>query len=221
VGLSDSPIASDEPLGGGINETRLVEHEDGTVGVWERSSEQEMMREVSAYLLDQAAGLGVVPKTVYGTDSKGRVGSVQQFVEGESGVAVLMRVLDEAAVAGASREEYEDRVAKELHHVPGSRRIGVLDFITGNNDRYETNIYVGGGRLHAIDNGASARSDKPASVLYNANVGADISDLELGKVSREDWDRVTFGGRVSWAEGGWSRLQQLASAGTLTPYNGG
>ena len=92
-------------------------------------------REVAAYRLSEAMGLGVVPPTVLREDAPLGEGSLQWFVD-------------------ADHREHYFTIAEhrpQLH--PQLRDIAVLDIVANNTDRKSGHCLLAGERVWAIDNG--------------------------------------------------------------------
>lgn len=135
------------PLGGGINDTVLLDLEDGSSAVFKpedgespgaRGSVQGMYyrREVAAS--DVAALLGlddIVPATVSRVVG-GRAGSLQSFAEGA------------LPASDFSREERFDGEEDSM-------RAAAFDFLIGNTDRHANNWLLKDGKLVLIDHGLS------------------------------------------------------------------
>lgn len=142
------------PLGGGVNETEIVEND--FKGVFKPADGEEAFRngvpkgeaykrEVAAYKIDKHLDTGVCPVTVERT-VKGRVGSVQQWHDGDTFEAMY---------------EWGDVSLKDTKKAArvNAKEMAVFDFITGQTDRHCGNaIYVKAtaktpAKVWAIDNG--------------------------------------------------------------------
>lgn len=144
--LNARVVGSPEPLRGGSNSVYLVRFEDGGVAIFKpgrgehcleiaRSCYKLYLRERSAFLLDKAFSLNLVPTTVVRTIA-GNEGSLQAFIENAE-----------------SFWDYRHRsqeLADQLYCV------AIFDYIIWNKDRKDANLLVKNGRLFAIDNGLSA-----------------------------------------------------------------
>ena len=92
-------------------------------------------REVAAYRLSEAMGLGVVPPTVLREDGPLGEGSVQWFVE-------------------ADHREHYFTIAEQRPDLHDQlRAVAVLDVVANNTDRKSGHCLLAGDRVWAIDNG--------------------------------------------------------------------
>ena len=188
--LESSPATSDVPLGGGINESRVVTLQTPTGplrGVFKpKSGEAEGVRpgietgtsyarERMAYRLDQATGLGLVPPTVVREVGGRGIGSFQMFAE-------------DAFKLSAGKHDVLDRTSFE--------KLRMFDFIVGNSDRHSGNLLLRkiGDRWHpvAIDNGLIAASRPPSRFI----TAIDPSFHEFGSEALE-WLRAVDGPRIA------------------------
>jgi uncharacterized repeat protein (TIGR03843 family) len=94
-------------------------------------------REVAAYALSEALGLGLVPETVLRSDAPMYEGSVQRFVDADF------------------EQHYFSLIAEERHHEQ-LRELAGLDLLLNNADRKSGHVLVdAAGRIWGIDNGLS------------------------------------------------------------------
>jgi hypothetical protein len=166
-GLTDARLTDmDENFAGGINDISRVQYDNGFEGVFKAEADENHVqkaidagipatdprwgnREVAAFALDRAMGLGMVPQTEF-AEHGGQFGTVQQFVEGDTPAKI--------------REQDPERWEK-LQNDPRfqSQRadLQAFDYITGNMDRHTNNLIIQTGpdgelqQIHAIDNGIS------------------------------------------------------------------
>ena len=106
-------------------------------------------REVAAYLLDEALGLGLVPPTVGREDLPLGPGSLQFFVDE-----------DERAHYFTLRDE--------LHYADTLKRLAAFDVITNNSDRKSGHVLLTPDGIVAIDHGLCFhQEDKLRTVIWD------------------------------------------------------
>lgn len=150
IDLGDIPESKITPLGGGVNETRIVELPNGEKAVFKPIEGERFglrgsitneacplaHREALSWEIDDILGLDLVPETRL-VSINGEIGSLQHF----------QKSAKIAARAGGTAP-----LDDELY------KIDVFDFLIGNTDRHQGNymFYTRGakkGRVIAIDNG--------------------------------------------------------------------
>ena len=143
--LREAKVLSMKPLGGGINDTKLVTLEGGIKAVFKTENKaigtvrdeirtgKDAEREVAAWQVAKLAGLEDICPPVVIRTIDGNRGSLMKFWDGK--------------VAGAlGRPEAWDG-EKDLH------RAAMFDYVIGNEDRHMGNWLVGNGKLQLIDHG--------------------------------------------------------------------
>jgi uncharacterized repeat protein (TIGR03843 family) len=107
-------------------------------------------REVAAFELDRALGLGVIPATVLRRDAPFGEGSLQRFIE-------------------ADFSEHYFSLREEAVHLDALRVIAAFDLLANNADRKGGHLLVDDdGRVWAIDNGLSFHAEsKLRTVMWD------------------------------------------------------
>lgn len=141
-----------ESLGGGCNETVLVNFRDDGSGVFKpKSGELANLRtevktgtfykrERAAYLIDKFLGFDLVPPTVIRKIDK-EIGSVQQFIK--------------------KAKTYTELNSKKRKKIKNEEmmKLWLFDFIIWNSDRSSNNFMIREDKIYAIDNGLSFGKD--------------------------------------------------------------
>ncbi len=144
-------------------------------------------REVAAYELSSALGLGIVPETVLRPDGPHGKGSVQRFVDADFA------------------EHYFTLLNEPLHHAQ-LRRIAAFDLLVNNGDRKGGHLLIDWeGRIWGIDHGLCfhvdaklrtvmwefAGEELPAEVVSGCELVADaVPDLVAALLEREECDAL-------------------------------
>ena len=111
----------------------FLEMDDGSRWVWKPDGCNTALKEVIAYRMSEWMGLHIVPETIP-YEWEDTAGSLQRFVEGKVG-----------------SEVYREGRHPSFQY---SQRLGLLDLILNNNDRWHSNVIIeDSGRIWAIDNG--------------------------------------------------------------------
>jgi len=158
--ITAGSIVGGKALGGGVNTSYKVQVQNGDYiegvfkpGAYERDTitihpevpnGTQYIREVAAYVIDQAVGIGMVPPTTI-KEIDGKVGSVQQYVD-DASIAVSYFNYE---IAGGIRGLDSEQVAKAA----------LLDYLLESMDRHGENWMVDNdGDIYMIDNGFSLPS---------------------------------------------------------------
>jgi len=122
-------------------------------------------REVAAYVLSEALGWGLVPRTVIRADAPLGIGSLQELVE-EDGQSHYFTLRE------------DPRFTEVLH------RLAVFDVVANNADRKSGHVLLAGERVWAIDNGLSFhRQPKLRTVIWDF-AGEPLTEEEAGALAR-------------------------------------
>jgi hypothetical protein len=122
-------------------------------------------REVAAYLVSEAMGLGIVPPTLLRRGPHGE-GMIQQWIEVDPGVDIVAMVL-----AGD----------------PRLRSIALFDAVVNNTDRKGGHLLpIPGGHIHAVDHGVTFSVVPKLRTLLWAWEGEDFDDGERAALQRVD-----------------------------------
>jgi hypothetical protein len=214
--FGSSDISKTSELGGGITDSRLVEYENGDIGVYKDLSDAQGYHngnsEVAAYELSELLGMEIVPETAF-TDSviEGNRGTVQRFIDDA--------ILGDSIPIGSLSKEVKERML-------------ALDIITFNADRHEGNYLRDPvGKIWAIDHGHSQWLPWEGSnkaVMWNSAITerASSGSFEWSAETREKWsqiDRETFMGSLSGVqlqpeakEAAWGNLQYIIKNGDVS-----
>ena len=191
--LSSDKLKTKSDLGGGVNETLITS--DGVKGVFkpvdgERPFLRESIeagtyykKEVAAYRIDSIMGFDMVPPTIIRT-VEGNVGSHQLFMKG-------YKCWDIADIAWKNAVSLESK-----------RRMRLLDYILGSEDRHTMNFMVNNkGKMAAIDNGLSLGK----YVDYNRNYWDDaLHRIEITKKVAKGIDDI-------WNNFNWRKMELMKS----------
>lgn len=204
--LKNAAIIGSKRLKGGINESLLVDLEDGSKGVFKPDTGEEggvrssveagtyWRREIAASSVADILGFDdLVPKTTQRTYN-GNNGSIQAFVPG----------CDVAAKLKDPWDGVEDQV-----------RAAVFDYLTGHVDRHQGNWLVknaGKGKLVLIDNGLSFPVNNGGGPYGSDFAFATAAQaMELVRAVAEDGHDVPD---LSGWEGKWDEVEKaLTNAG--------
>jgi uncharacterized repeat protein (TIGR03843 family) len=122
-------------------------------------------REVAAYRLSEAMGLGVVPPTVLRTDGPLGEGSVQWFVD-------------------ADHREHYFTIAEQRPDLHDQlRAVAVLDVVANNTDRKSGHCLLAGDRVWAIDNGLCFAPDFKLRTVIWEFAGEPLTPRQLAAVT--------------------------------------
>ena len=132
-------------------------------------------REVSAYLVSEATGWGIVPPTLLRQGPYGE-GSLQHWIDVDESVDVVQLVVDAD---------------------PRLRRIALFDAIVNNTDRKGGHLLpVPGGHLHAVDHGVTFSVVPKLRTLLWAWEGEPLEPDEVAVVDRV---RLALGAELGFA----------------------
>jgi hypothetical protein len=141
------------------NYTKRVVFEGGSLGIYKPKSSSHVycnengdknfhfQRERAGYLIDKYIGFDLVPPTVI-RDVFGEQGSVQQYVENTQ-------------TYWNAEEEIYKQFPLEY------QKLLMLDYITFNRDRNDSNLLVGEKQIHAIDNERTFEEEPPMDDSFN------------------------------------------------------
>jgi uncharacterized repeat protein (TIGR03843 family) len=121
-------------------------------------------REVAAYRLSEAMGIGAVPPTVLRTDAPLGEGSIQWFVPADHAEHYFTIV--------EQRPDLHDQL----------RAIAALDVVANNTDRKSGHCLLAGDRVWAIDNGLCFSSDFKLRTVIWEFAGAPLTRRQLAAV---------------------------------------
>lgn len=178
------------------NGTFLAEDDDGAHWVYKPVAGERPLwdfpdatlgrREVAAYALSEALGLGVVPLTVW-TDGPLGEGSAQRWVDGAT--TELVDLLEPERVTELWMPilagETETGAPVVLAHRDDSRlrRVALFDALLNNSDRKASHLIERDGALYGVDHGVSLHvEDKLRTVLWGW-AGDPLDDGERRLVS--------------------------------------
>ncbi|MDQ3468531.1 MAG: SCO1664 family protein [Actinomycetota bacterium] len=122
-------------------------------------------RELAAYLLSEAMGIGAVPPTVVRPDAPLGEGSVQWFVDADH------------------REHYFTIAEQRLDLHDQLRAIAVLDVVANNTDRKSGHCLLAGDRVWAIDNGLCFAADYKLRTVIWEFAGDALTDAQVAAVT--------------------------------------
>ncbi|SDL32518.1 SCO1664 family protein [Tessaracoccus oleiagri] len=179
------------------NETYLVADEEeaswvykpvaGEQPLWDFPDETLGRREVAAYAISEALGLGIVPRTVWGDGPLGE-GSLQRFVDG-----VISDVVDlihpeqvtEHWLPVASGFDQDRRPVVLVHRDdPRLRRMALFDALVNNSDRKAGHIIEADGALFGVDHGVSLHVDDKLRTVLWGFANQPFTDEELDVAER-------------------------------------
>ena len=122
-------------------------------------------REIAAYRLSEAMGLGVVPPTVLRDDGPLGEGSVQWFVEADH--------REHYFTIAEQRPELHDQL----------RAVAVFDVVANNTDRKSGHCLLAGDRVWAIDNGLCFAPDFKLRTVIWEFAGEELTARQLAAVT--------------------------------------
>ena len=164
----------------------------GETPLWDFPQGLLAHREVAAYLLSQALGWDIVPRTWLRDGPMGE-GMVQLWQErDQSQNAVDLIATDEVQETGwkhvlEGRDENGRKVALVHEDSQALRRMAVFDIIVNNADRKGNHILaMADGRRHGVDHGLTFHSDHKLRTVLWGWLGEALTDDErdgIGRVS--------------------------------------
>lgn len=174
---------------GASNETFLAADEQdrhwvykpvvGEKELWDFPEETLGRREVAAFEVSAALGLGVVPVTLWAEGPLGE-GSVQEFIDGETcDVVDLLRPeeLTHEWMPVASGVDQDGRPMVLAHRDdPRLRSMALFDALINNSDRKVGHIVEAEGRLFGVDHGVSMHVDDKLRTVLWGFAGEPLSD---------------------------------------------
>jgi len=145
-------VSSSEPmrvkfLGHGVAQAHVLDYEDGAKAIWKPTDNinyyHVSANEVVASVLDEALGLGVVPKTIF-LDVAGDAGTAQEWIDNARSGKELRWSPDLIEENTELFMKNEDRIT----------RMAIIDYLMANADRHSGNyLFDGDDKLWAIDHG--------------------------------------------------------------------
>lgn len=144
-------------------------------------------REVASYLVSEALGWSVVPKTWLGDGPHGP-GMIQRWVHADESVEPVTIVPEGEVPSGFLRVfdgfDEHDRVVSLVHEdTPELRRMAVFDAITNNADRKGGHVLpVTGGRRYGCDHGLTFHDEPKLRTVLWGWQGLGFSDEELSGI---------------------------------------
>lgn len=142
----------------------------GETPLWDFPPETLSRREVAAYELSEALGLGIVPLTVWVEGPLGE-GSAQAWVEGDpTDLIDLLRPADltDAWMPVVHGVDQDDKPVVLAHRDdPRLRAVALFDALLNNSDRKASHLIVDGDLVAGVDHGVSLHVDnKLRTVLW-------------------------------------------------------
>jgi uncharacterized repeat protein (TIGR03843 family) len=198
----------------------------GEQPLWDFPDDTLGRREVAAYEVSEALGLGVVPRTVWGEGPLGE-GSLQQFVDGEiSGVVDLLHpeLVTEQWLPVASGFDQDRRPVVLVHRDdPRLRAMALFDALINNSDRKGGHIIEADGALFGVDHGVSFHTDDKLRTVLWGFAGQPLAEEELDVVRRcaAIADPLAPGLADEEWEGLRGRAGRILAAGTFPSPGGG
>lgn len=183
--------ASNATFAGRIGDVKVVyKPVAGERPLWDFPDGTLARRELAAYLVSEAFGWSVVPRT-WLRDGPMGVGMVQLWCDADPAGSALAVVPADAVPAGGWRRVVEGfdeegrRVCLVHEDSLALRRIAVFDVVTNNADRKGGHVFeVPGGHRYGIDHGLTFHTeDKLRTVLWGW-AGQDLCEDELAGVER-------------------------------------
>lgn len=164
--------------------------EAGEAPLWDFPRGTLSRREVAAYALSEALGMGIVPTTLWGDGPLGE-GSVQEWIEGGPSDLVGLLAPDEVTQEWLPilPAETEDGRTVVLAHRddPRLRRVALFDALLNNSDRKASHLIADGDAVRGVDHGVSLHvDDKLRTVLWGwAGDPLDAQELSLMRTAAE------------------------------------
>lgn len=183
--------ASNATFAGRIGEVKVVyKPVAGERPLWDFPDGTLARREVAAYLVSEAFGWDLVPRT-WLRDGPMGVGMVQLWREPDPARPALDVVpADEVPAEGWCRVveglDEEGRPVCLVHEdSPALRRMAVFDVVTNNADRKGGHVLeMADGHRHGIDHGLTFHTEHKLRTVLWGWVGQDLCDDELAGVER-------------------------------------
>lgn len=183
--------ASNATFVGTIGDTRVVyKPVAGEAPLWDFPDGTLAGREVAAYLISQALGWGIVPRTWLREGPMG-VGMVQLWQEQDPAQhAVDLVPTDHLPMAGwRSVLEGDDGDGESITLVhedsPALRRMAVFDVLVNNADRKGAHVLaMGGGHRHGVDHGLTFHREHKLRTILWGWLGEALTPEELEGVER-------------------------------------
>jgi uncharacterized repeat protein (TIGR03843 family) len=163
---------------------------DGENPLWDFPDGTLAHREVAAYVVSEALGWGVVPRT-WLRDGPFGEGMVQLWQETDpEQAAVELVATDEVPETGwkpvLEGEDQDGRAVALIHEdTPALRRMAVFDVIANNADRKGDHILaMPGGHRHGVDHGLTFHEDHKLRTVLWGWMGDELTPEELAGVDR-------------------------------------
>lgn len=142
----------------------------GEAPLWDFPAGTLSRREVAAYALSEAMGLGLVPTTVWVDGPMGE-GSAQAWVEGEPTELIDLLSPEDVNSAWlpilAATTEQDQPVVLAHRDDPRLREVALFDALLNNSDRKASHLIADGEQIRGVDHGVSLHvEDKLRTVLW-------------------------------------------------------
>ncbi len=168
----------------GVDEDRhawVYKPVSGEVPLWDFPTGTLGRREVAAYALSEALGLGLVPTTVWVDGPMGE-GSAQAWVEGEPTELIDLispELLDEQWLPILSAVTEDDEPVVLAHRDdPRLREVALFDALLNNADRKAGHLIADGERLRGVDHGVSLHAEPKLRTVLWGWAGDPLTDEE-------------------------------------------
>lgn len=157
----------------------------GETPLWDFPDETLGRREVAAYALSEALGLGVVPPTVWCEGPLGE-GSAQLFIDAGPTDAIDL-VPPEDVTHGwlpiLSAVTDDDRPVILAHRDDVRlRRVALFDVLANNADRKASHLLAAGDRILGVDHGLTLHAEPKLRTVLWGWAGDPLTDDELSRV---------------------------------------
>jgi uncharacterized repeat protein (TIGR03843 family) len=183
--------ASNATFLGTIGDTLVVyKPVGGERPLWDFPDETLALREVAAYVVSEAFGWNVVPRT-WLRDGPLGIGMAQLWCEADPEQdPVDLLVADEMPAAGwrhvfDGRDEDDRRVSLVHEDSPALRRMAVFDIVTNNADRKGDHILpLPDGHRHGVDHGLTFHEEHKLRTVLWGWIGEPLTTEETEGVER-------------------------------------
>lgn len=157
--------------------------------LWDFPDGSLAARERAAYLVSEAGGWGVVPRTLLRPGPFGE-GMVQEWIGGESAdtesvVHILRPGSSPAGLIPVLRASDEDGRPALIAHEDGAdvQGLAILDAVINNTDRKGAHAFRSAGRLYAIDHGVTFHVEPKLRTVLWGWAGDALPDAEIARLT--------------------------------------